>query len=231
MPNAYGSPIKSWSEDDRPREKLKNKGLDSLSDAELLTILMGTGNAKESALDLAKRILASVEFNLLSFSRLSLEDLQRFKGVGLAKAVRILAAVELGRRKELGAALKQKKLSSSASAAAVLRPLIGDLNHEEFWTLYLNNSNHLIAQRRISKGGLSGTVADPREVFRKALELKSTAIIIAHNHPSGSLNPSRADDALTRQMYDAGETLMVNVLDHIIVTDESYYSYSDEGRL
>ena len=231
MEAEYRNSIKSWSEDDRPREKMLAKGAGSLSDAELLTILLGSGNTKESALDLAKRVLASVDHNLIAFSRLSLQELQSFNGVGLAKAVRLSAAFELGRRKELAGALKRKSLTSSGDAAAVLRPHLADLSHEEFWALYLNNRNHLVGQRRISKGGLSGTVADPREVFRIALELKSTGIIIAHNHPAGTPNPSSADDNLTRQMKSSGEVLLIRLLDHIIITSESYYSYSDEGRL
>lgn len=227
----YQKSIKFWSENDRPREKMLNQGAANLSDAELVTILLGSGTISESALDLSRRILAQADYNLLTVSRWSLRDFQNFKGVGLAKAVRLKAAFELGRRKELAGALKRKILSSSADAAAVLRPQIADLNHEEFWTLFLNNRNQLIGQRRISKGGLSGTVADPREVFRIALELKSTAIIVAHNHPSGSLKPSQADDALTRQMNASGEALLIKVLDHLIITSESYYSYSDEGRM
>ncbi len=207
------------------------KGPEALSNAELVTILLGSGNSDQSAFDLAKAILDQVDYSLLDLSRLSVQRILEFKGVGPAKAVRLLAALELGRRKEVSNALQRKKLSSSSQAAAILMPHLGDLPHEEFWALYLNNNNHLIARERISKGGLSGTVADPREVFRIALQLNSTALIIAHNHPAGGLEPSSSDDAITRQMVASGEVLLIKVLDHLIITNSSYYSYSDEGRM
>lgn len=223
--------MKSWSEDDQPREKMMQKGPTALSDAELLSILIGSGSADLSALDLSKQILLSVDYNLLEFSRISLSDFLGFNGIGPAKAARLLAALEIGRRKQLSAALSRTVISSSEDAAKVLRPLIGDLLHEEFWALYMNNRNELLDRRRISKGGLSSTVADPRQVFQIALEQRSTAIIIAHNHPSGSLKPSASDHFLTKQMKEAGKILQVEVLDHLIISSSSYYSYCDEGRI
>lgn len=227
----YAKGIKAWSEDDQPREKMRLKGASSLSDAELLAILLGSGSAKESALVLARRILQSVNNNLTELSRLNLEDFQNFKGVGLAKAVSIRAALEIGRRRELAGVLNRKVIRSSSDAHALLKPILADLNHEEFWVLYLNNRNQVLGQRRISKGGLSGTTADPRQVFRIALQLHATGIILAHNHPSGNLNSSAADDQLTRNMSAAGDALVIRVLDHIIVSSEGYFSYSDDGRL
>lgn len=227
----YAKGIKTWSEDDQPREKMRLKGAASLSDAELLAILLGSGSAKESALILARRILESVNNNLIELSRLTLEDLQNFKGVGLAKAVSVRSALEIGRRRELAGALDRKVIRSSSDAHALFKPILADLNHEEFWVLYLNNRNQVLGQRRISKGGLSGTTADPRQVFRIALQLHATGIILAHNHPSGNLNPSNADDQLTRNMSAGGEALIIRVLDHIVISSEGYFSYSDEGRL
>lgn len=207
------------------------KGSQSLSDAELISILIGSGSAAQSALDLSKKVLQSVDYNLIEFSRISMSSLLTFSGIGPAKAVRLMAALELGRRRQLTEALVRTTVSSSADAAKVLSPLMRDLLHEEFWVLYLNNRNEILDRRRISRGGLSSTVADPRQVFQIALELRSTAIIIAHNHPSGSLKPSASDHFLTEQMKEAGKVLQVEVLDHLIVSSSSYYSYSDEGRI
>ncbi|QNR24813.1 RadC family protein [Croceimicrobium hydrocarbonivorans] len=229
--SVYGRAIKDWSEDDQPRAKMINKGPSALSDAELLSILMGSGKTGQSALDISRHILESVSHNLLEFSRLSIDDLEGFEGVGPAKAVRLQAALELGRRRELAGALQRKMVSSSSDAYSVLKSKLSDLRHEEFWVLFLNNRNQVLAQQRISKGGLSGTTADPREVFQIALRLQSTGIILAHNHPSGALRPSASDDRLTQQMKAAGELLVIKVLDHLIITESGYFSYSDEGEL
>lgn len=223
--------IKNWSLDDRPREKMIQKGALSLSDAELVSILIGSGIAALSALDLSKKILQSANYNLIEFSRISMAGLLGFTGIGPAKAVRLLAALELGRRRQLTEALERSVVSSSSDAAQLLRPLLGDLLHEEFWVLYMNSRNEILDRRRISRGGLSSTVADPRQVFQIALELRSTAIIIAHNHPSGSLKPSASDHFLTQQMKEAGKVLQIEVIDHLIISSSSYYSYSDEGRI
>lgn len=227
----YLEGIKSWSQDDRPREKMLLKGPASLSDAELLAVLLGSGTSKESVLILARKILKASANNLRELSKLSLEDLQQFKGIGPAKAVVIGAALELGRRRDLALAMERKVIKQSADAYAILKPFLNDLMHEEFWVLYLNNRNQVLEKKRISKGGLSGTTADPRQVFKIALQLQATGIILAHNHPSGGLQPSASDDHLTRTMSKAGDSLIIRVLDHLILGNEGYFSYSDEGRL
>ncbi len=223
--------IKHWKEDDRPREKLVNKGKNSLSDAELIAILIGSGNRNESAVGLSKRILASVENNLNALARLSVEQLTRFKGIGEAKAVSIITALELGRRRRLEEALEQPKISSSKAVFDIMQPIIGDLQHEEFWILYLNNSNKIIDRMQLSKGGITGTLVDTRLVFKKAMESGATAIILAHNHPSGTLKPSVADKSLTQKIKTAGVTLDIKVLDHLIITEKAYFSFADETIL
>lgn len=228
---SYEKGIKSWSEDDRPREKMLLKGASSLSDAELIAILLGSGTPNFSAVGIAREILKVNAHNLLELSKMSLDDFQSFKGIGPAKAVVIGAALELGRRRELSGALKRKNITQSSDAYALLKPILADLGHEEFWVVYLNNRNQVLDQKRISKGGLSGTTADPRQVFKIALQLQATGIILAHNHPSGGLKPSRADDHLTQTMSKAGESLIIKVLDHIIIGQGGYFSYSDEGLL
>lgn len=207
------------------------KGAINLSDAELISILLGSGSPGQSALQLARQILASANSNLRELTRLSFSDLQQFNGVGVAKSVSLLAAFELGRRRELSGALERKSIHGSKDAYSVLRPVLEDLSHEEFWVVFLNNRNQILSQRRISKGGLSGTTADPREVFAIALELKATGLIMAHNHPSGGLIPSSADNNLTKNMSQAGNILLIRVLDHVIISSEGYFSYSDEGLL
>ena len=223
--------IKNWKEDDRPREKLLLKGKDALSDAELIAILLGSGSRNESAVDLSKRVLTSVENNLNALARLSVDRLMGFKGIGDAKAVSIITALELGRRKRLEEALIQPKITSSKSVFEIMQPIIGELPHEEFWILYLNNSNKIIQKYQMSKGGLTGTLVDARLVFKKAMEIGATAIILAHNHPSGTLNPSQADKQLTNKIKIAGETLDVKVFDHLIITSEGYFSFADENEL
>ncbi|UJH89764.1 DNA repair protein RadC [Antarcticibacterium sp. 1MA-6-2] len=223
--------IKTWSSGDRPREKLMQKGKLALSDAELIAILIGTGNSKESAVDLSRRILSTTNNNLNHLGKLSLQQLMKFKGIGEAKAVTILAAMELGRRRRSEEALEKVKISSSSSVFEILQPVLGELDHEEFWILYLNNANKVIEQYQISKGGITGTLVDVRVTLRKALELGAVSLILAHNHPSGNLNPSEADKQLTRKLKTASESLDIRVLDHIIVTEKSYFSFADEGIL
>jgi len=223
--------IKSWAEDDRPREKFSNKGRAALSDAELIAILIGSGNRQESAVDLAKRILNSVESNLNQLARLNLQDLMTFKGIGEAKAISIATALELGKRRNLAEALERKSLKSSDAVFNILQPQIGDLPHEEFWVLYLNNHNKLIRSVCISKGGITGTVVDIRQVYNIALREQATSIILAHNHPSGNIKASQADYSLTRKIVDAGKMLDISVLDHLIVTEKAYYSFRDEGDI
>lgn len=223
--------IKNWAQDDRPREKLLLKGRSSLSDAELLAILIGSGSRNESAVDLCKKILAKTGHSLSELGKLSIKQLMEFKGIGEAKAVTIVAALELGRRRRTEGALEKKKISSSNSVFELMQPVIGDLPHEEFWVVYLNNSNKVIDRFQLSKGGITGTLVDVRLALKKALELGATSIILAHNHPSGTLNPSSADKQLTQKLKTAGESLDIKILDHVIVTEKSYFSFADEGLL
>lgn len=223
--------IKNWAIDDRPREKLRDKGRESLSDAELIAILLGSGNRTETAVDLAKRILANVNNNLNELGRLPIEDLCRFRGIGEAKAISIVTALELGRRRRLSNALERRKITSSAGAYEILQPIIGDLIHEEFWVLFLSASNNVLECLRISKGGLTGTVADIRMIFKKGIINNASCAIVAHNHPSGNINPSGQDKALTRKLVDAGKIMDIRIIDHLIVTDQDYYSFADEGLI
>lgn len=229
--NQNGFSIKSWAEDDRPREKLLHKGKVSLSDAELIAILIGSGSRNESAVQLSKRILASTGNQLSDLGKLSVKKLCEFKGIGPAKAVSIVAAMELGRRRRTEEALEKKKITSSASVFELMQPIIGELYHEEFWIIYLNNSNKVIEQLQLSKGGITGTLVDVRITLRKALEVGATSIILAHNHPSGTLKPSEADKQLTQKLKTAAQSLDIKVLDHLIVTEKSYFSFADEGVL
>lgn len=223
--------IKSWAEDDRPREKLLQKGRGSLSDAELLAILIGSGSRNETAVDLCKKMLSQSANNLNELGKLSVKQLMTFKGIGEAKALTIVAAMELGRRRRAEEALEKKKISSSASVFELMQPEIGELPHEEFWIIYLNNSNKVIEKFALSKGGITGTLVDVRLALKKALELGATALILTHNHPSGNLNPSSSDKQLTQKLKTAGESLDIKVLDHIIVTEKSYFSFADEGLI
>lgn len=221
-------PIKQWAEDDKPREKLMLKGKHVLSDAELLAILIGSGSRNESAVDLSKRIIGSVA-NLKALGRLTLQQLMEFKGIGEAKAITILAAMELGRRRGSEEEVDLKKITSSKSVFDIMQPIIGELIHEEFWVLYLNNSNKVVYKSQLSKGGMTGTVVDSRLVFKTALEQNAVSVILCHNHPSGLLQASEADKQITKKIKDAGRTLDVNVLDHLIITNGGYLSFADEG--
>lgn len=223
--------IKNWKEDDRPRDKLLSKGKGVLSDAELIAIMLGSGNRRESALGLAKRILASVDNNLSKLAKMSIQQLMTFNGIGEAKSVSIVTALELGRRRRLEEALVQSKITSSKSVFNIMQPILGELQHEEFWIVYLNNSNRILLKFQMSKGGISGTLVDTRLVFKKAIEIGATSIILVHNHPSGTLMPSSADKMLTQKIKKAGETLDIKVLDHVIVTEKSYFSFADSNEL
>ncbi len=223
--------IKSWALDDRPREKLMLKGESALSDAELIAILIGSGNRNESAVSLSKRILQSVQGNINSLSKLSITQLMEFKGIGEAKAIAIKTALELGKRRQLEAALEKPKITCSKDVFKIMQPTIGDLAHEEFWVLFLNNSNKVLLKHQISKGGLTATIVDIRLLFKRAMELNAVAIIVCHNHPSGKLQPSNSDKSLTQKIKVAGETLDVKLLDHLIVTEKSYFSFADEAIL
>jgi len=223
--------IKHWNEDDRPREKLLLKGKIALSDAELVAILIGTGSKQDSAVELSKKILQSIQNNLNELGKLTVEDLIKFKGIGEAKAITIITALELGRRRRLEEALEKSKITSSKSVYEVMQPIIGELPHEEFWIIYLNNANKIQLKLQMSKGGITGTLVDTRLVFKRALELSATSLILCHNHPSGTLKPSTSDISLTKKIKNGGEVLDIKVLDHIIVTENSYYSFADEGIL
>lgn len=223
--------IKNWNEDDRPREKLLLKGRIALSDAELIAILIGSGSRNESAVSLSQRILASANNNLNELGRLSIPELMQFKGIGEAKAISIAAAMELGRRRRAEEALVQQKITSSDSVFEYMQPIMGELPHEEFWILYLNNSNKIIKSAQLSKGGITGTVVDVRLTFKEALQLGAVGIILAHNHPSGTLKPSQADIQLTKKLKTAGESLDIKVLDHLIITEKAYFSFADENLI
>ena len=223
--------IKNWSQGDQPREKLRDKGKTVLSDAELVAILIGSGNKNESAVDLCKRILASVDNNLSELGKLSIKQLMEFKGIGEAKAITIAAALELGRRRRGEEALNKKKITSSKSVFEVMQPILGDLPHEEFWIIYLNNSNKVLLKQQQSKGGITGTLVDVRLVLKQALEVGATSLILAHNHPSGTLVPSEADKQLTQKLKQAANSLDIKVLDHLIVTEKAYFSFADDNLL
>lgn len=223
--------IKYWAEDDQPREKLMLKGKSALSDAELIAILIGSGSRNESAVELSKRILASVDNNLNTLGKQSLQQLMSFKGIGEAKAITIAAAMELGRRRRDEEGIDLKKITSSRAVFEIMQPIIGELPHEEFWILYLNNSNKVTYKAQLSKGGITGTIVDVRLVFKMALEQNATGIILVHNHPSGTLQASEPDKQITRQLKAAGHSLSINVLDHVIVTEKDYYSFADSGIL
>ncbi len=223
--------IKDWSDDDKPREKLVQKGRSVLSDAELIAILIGSGSRSESAVELSKRILASVDNNLNELGRLSIKQLIKFKGIGEAKAVSIAAALEIGRRRRGEESIKINKIGSSRDAFELLQPIMGDLEHEEFWIIYLNNSNKVLHKAQLSKGGITGTLVDVRIIMRQALELGAVALILAHNHPSGTLKPSTADKQITQKIKSAGEALDIRILDHLIVTQKAYLSFADDKLL
>ncbi len=224
-------PIRSWAEDDRPREKLLLKGKTSLSDAELIAILIGSGSRNETAVDLSKRILSLVGNNLNALGKSSIAQLITFKGIGEAKAITIVAAMELGRRRRSEAAQELTKIASSKSIFDMMQPILGELPHEEFWIVYLNNSNKVISKSQLSKGGITGTMVDVRLVFKTAIENGATGMILCHNHPSGSLVASEADKQITRKLKGAGEQLDIKILDHVIVTENGWLSFADEGLL
>jgi DNA repair protein RadC len=223
------TPINQWAEDDRPREKFLLKGKSTLSDSELLAILIGSGSRNESAVQLCQRILASSENNLYTLGKMSVAQLTQFKGIGEAKAISIAAALELGRRRRAEDTIELKKITSSKAVFEIMQPIIGELPHEEFWVLYLNNSNKVIYKAQLSKGGITGTFVDIRLIFKMAFEQNATALILSHNHPSGKLIASDADLKITKKIKEAGQTLEIQVLDHIIITENGYLSFQDEG--
>lgn len=223
--------IKSWAEEDRPREKLSTKGKGALSDAELIAILIGSGNKEDTAVELSKKILASINNDLNQLGKLTINDLMQFNGIGEAKAISIIAALELGRRRKEAVSEKKPIINSSQKAYDSMSAILSDLPHEEFWAIYLNRRNELIKKVFISKGGVAGTVADTKIIFKHAIELLASATILFHNHPSGNLKPSQADIQLTKKLKETGNIMDVLVVDHIIVGEKSYFSFADEGIL
>ena len=223
--------IKSWDVEDRPREKLLLKGKENLSNSELIAILIGSGNKELSAVDLSKHILQSSDNNLDELGRLDIKSLMEFKGIGEAKALSIIAALELGRRRQGQASSKQTKISSSRDAAIIFQAQLADLPHEEMWLLLLNRGNKVISKTKISQGGISGTVADIKLIMKTILDNRASAVILCHNHPSGNLKASQADIKLTRQINEACTIMDIQLLDHIIVAKTGYLSLSDEGIL
>ena len=223
--------IKSWALDDRPREKLLQKGKSTLSDAELIAILIGSGTRTQSAVEVAKSVLKSVENNLHDIAKLSVSELTKTKGIGQAKAIAIVAAMELGRRRKDSSEVGKPKISSSKEAYDLIKGDLMDLAHEEFWLLMMNRANKFLGKKRISEGGVSGTVADPKIIFKLALDNLASGIIVAHNHPSGNLTASHSDIKLTKKLKEAGATLEIQLLDHLIIGGQKYFSFADEGIL
>lgn len=224
-------PIKGWSPDDRPREKLLHKGTSALSDAELIAILLGTGTTNLSAVDVAKNLLQQAGNELSQLARLTIKDLTRLKGIGEAKAITVVAALELGRRRKLTETPDKTRISSSRAAYDFLYAELTDLSHEEFWVILLNRANRVIRKKRISEGGVSGTIADPKIIYKSALDELASGIIVAHNHPSGNLTASQSDIDLTHKLKEAGKFLEIQLLDHLIFCGEKYFSFADEGIL
>lgn len=223
--------IKQWAADDRPREKLRTKGPESLSHSELIAILLQNGTREKSALDLAREILNLGKNNLDELGRLSIKELMQIKGVGEAKAIALCAALELGRRRQASEAIQKTVITSSSEVARYLQARLKDYEQEVFMVLYLNRANKINYSEIISRGGMTGTVADPRVILKKALEEEAVSLILCHNHPSGSLKPSKADEMLTTKIKEAARYFDIGVLDHIIVSNEGYFSFADEGIL
>lgn len=223
--------IKKWAEEDRPREKLILKGRAALTDAELMAILIGSGNRTMSAVELCKQLLSDVDYDLNQLAKLSMVDLKKYKGMGEAKALAIISALELGRRRNDSGVTKKIKIQSSNDIYAIMKSALLDLPHEEFWIIMLNRANEVIKKLPLSVGGIVGTVVDVRLIFKTALDNLATAIILVHNHPSGNTNPSEADILLTTKLKEAGQLMEITVLDHVIFADSGYYSFADEGRI
>lgn len=223
--------IKEWSEEDRPREKLIQRGQAAMTNAELLAILLGSGNREKNAVELAKEILRDVDNSLSRLARKSIGEFQQYKGVGEAKSVTLIAALELGRRRQLSQAEKVSKIRSSKDVFDRMQPILSDLPHEEFWVLYLNNANVVLYNEKHTQGGITGTLVDPRLILKQALLLGAVGIILVHNHPSGTLIASQSDKLLTKKMQKAADTLDIKVLDHLIVTEKAYFSFADENLL
>ncbi|MBU8893195.1 MAG: DNA repair protein RadC [Bacteroidales bacterium] len=223
--------IKDWAVEDRPREKLIKKGMQSLSDAEIVAILIGSGTKNESAVELSKKVLKSANNNLNELGKQNIQDLTKMKGIGDAKAITILAALELGKRRKISDVITKKKITQSKDIFELFQPILGDLPHEEFWILLLNRSNKIIEKFKISQGGVSGTVIDVKIILKQAIEKLASSVILCHNHPSGNRNPSSADDSITNKLKNGAKLLDIQILDHVIIADMEYFSYADEGKL
>jgi len=223
--------IKGWAMGDRPREKMLERGKEALSDAELIAILLGSGNVNETAVDLSRRILKDVGNNLINLSQLSINELKKHKGIGQAKAVTVIAALELGRRRRFAEAAKQTEIHNSSEAFEYFYARMSDLKHEQFWVLLLNSANNVIKTEQIGVGGINGTLADPRRIFKTAIDNQATAIMLCHNHPSGSVLPSNTDRELTKNVIDCGKILGIKVLDHLIIGGNRYYSFADRNEI
>jgi DNA repair protein RadC len=223
--------IKDWAEADRPREKLLSKGIISLSDAELIAIIIGSGNLDESAVELSRRILQSAQNNLSVLGKLSVDDLKKFKGIGEAKAIGIVAALELGRRRRKEDAPDHQQIQSSNDVFEIFQPMLADLPHEEFWVLLMNRSNKIIDKLRVSQGGVSGTVTDIRLILKPAIEKLASSIVLCHNHPSGNHKPSDNDISITQKAKEAAKFMDIAVLDHIIICEKNFFSFADEGMM
>jgi len=231
MSNYQNTTIKDWSVEDRPREKLLKSGVQSLSNAELLALLIGSGTRENNAVDLARNILASVRNNLYDLGKLKTEELIEIRGIGLARAITLQAALELGTRRNGSYGEEKILISNSVSAYELLYPVIGELEHEEFWIIILNRAHRVLKTEKISQGGLTGTVIDTRMILKHALDKRATSIIISHNHPSGNKTPSEADVEITKKIKSAAEIMDIMVLDHIIVAGKTYFSFADEGLM
>jgi DNA repair protein RadC len=229
--NKPSTSIKNWAEDDRPREKLVTKSAAALSNSELIAILINNGSKDKSAVDLAKEVLKLGHDNLVELGKLSIKELQQVKGIGIAKAITITAALELGRRRQAAATLEKPVVKTSRDIAAYLKAVLEDYKYEVFAVLFLNQANKINHFEIISRGGITGTVADPRVILRKALEEDAVSLVLSHNHPSGNLKPSRADIELTQKIKEAARYFDIKVIDHIIVSQEGYYSFADDGLL
>ena len=229
-PHAIQS-IKNWATEDRPREKMLKKGREALSDAELLAILIRSGNTDESAVDLSRHIMNDVDDNLIMLSQLSINDLMCYKGIGEAKAISIAAALELGRRRRFAEVAQQPLISNSKDAFEYFYMHLADIKHEQFWVMLLNPANKVIKMVKVSDGGVNGTSADPKRIFKIALENSATAIMLCHNHPSGNVQPSNSDKTLTHNLVNGGKILEIKILDHIIVGIDKYFSFADSGLL
>ena len=223
--------IKFLAEDDRPREKFLLKGKSALSDSELLAIILGSGNNEDSAVEVARKILASVDYNWQKLSKLSIKDLMKFKGIGEAKAISVAAALEIGRRKAAQEIPEKEKVTSVNDLYKIFSQYLSDLQTEEFWAIFLNQKNHVIYKTQISKGGISGTLVDVRVIFRIAIEHFATSVVVAHNHPTGNLTPSQPDISITRRIKEAGDLLDIKLLDHLIIGENSFFSFSEQGLL